>query len=127
MLRTIPTRYEWLNTLESAQKRIEKDAKDKEAQEKVLKKGKKKKKGKEEEEAEPDRATLWQALLQLEGRTRDTLEGVYNSEKVSCAFCLSSVSITPSSRYQGSIKALLRLCLSRVSTTPSSAFVSIVT
>jgi len=67
--------YEWLNSMESAQMRIDKE-----------KESKKKKKKKEEEDA-ADRSTLWQGLLQLDTRSRETLQHLY-SEQVFVSFSL---------------------------------------
>jgi len=68
------SRYEFLNALESKQQEADRDL-----QEARAKKSKKKKK-KEEEEKEADRATLWQALTQLEQSSREQLESLYWDE-----------------------------------------------
>lgn len=75
---TFFVRYEWLNALESTQQQVDKDAREAQA-----KKSKKKKK-KEQEEKEADRATLWQALTELEQSSREHLESLY-WEEVQCA------------------------------------------
>ena len=74
------SRYEWLNALESKQQSADKDAREAQA-----KKSKKKKK-KEQEAKEADRATLWQALTQLERSSREQLENLYWEE----VYCLSA-------------------------------------
>lgn len=68
-------RYEWLNSLESVQLQLDKEAKDAAAKAK-----KKKKKKQEIEEEEADRAQLWQALSTTDALTRDKLEHLYWDE-----------------------------------------------
>eukprot|EP00802_Teleaulax_amphioxeia_P012199 Tamp_12237.p1 GENE.Tamp_12237~~Tamp_12237.p1 ORF type:complete len:507 (+),score=135.59 Tamp_12237:64-1521(+) len=71
----VTERYEWLNSLESVQLQLDKEAKDAAAKAK-----KKKKKKQEIEEEEADRAQLWQALSTTDALTRDKLEHLYWDE-----------------------------------------------